>query len=85
MILFTALCNLALLVFAASLWVSESSMSGEEFLIFSGLTLLPLINVFTLWTIRSQAPPSLIGTYIKRKRLEEERKIKDLEKNVGAE
>jgi|GEM_PF-3777757 len=84
MVLFTVLCNLALLAFSAFLWVSESRVSGQEFLLFSGLTLLPLVNIFTLWRIRSQAPPSLLGTYIKRKRLEEERKIKELEQSQGA-
>jgi hypothetical protein len=67
------------------MWVSAPRISGEEFLILSGLTLLPLINIFTLWSIRSQASPSLIGTYIKRKRLEEEQKIRELEQSSGTE
>ena len=47
-IIFTIICNLALLMFAIYLWIEEDGIEEQEFLTFSGLTILPLLNLFVL-------------------------------------
>ncbi len=80
---FTIICNVGLFVFIVSEWANERRVSEEELFVFSSLTILVVLNIYVLLKSNNKNMenfPGLIGLYLKRRRLEEELKIKELEK-----
>jgi len=81
--IFTVICNLGLFIVIVLAWVNERRVDEEELFIFSSLTILSALNVYVLLKSNNKSMesfPGFIGLYLKRRRLEEESKIKEIEK-----
>lgn len=75
--IFSLLCNVCFLVWAVYLWTHESGMPIKIGLI---LVLLPIINIISISILGRDS--DFISLYIRRKKLEQEIKIKELKKSL---
>ena len=80
---FTVICNASLLIITLSAWITKRRISEEEHFLYGGLTILLVLNIYVLLKSNNKSMenlPGFIGLYLKRRRLEEESKIKEIEK-----
>ena len=75
------ICNVFLFGFACSLLLKEGVPNGGKFIVFLLLFLTPVLSLVVLF--RTGATGSWLDLYLRRKALEEQRKIDGLSNNGG--
>lgn len=78
------IANVILVLFCIFAIIKDGFPTGTELLVLLPLLLLPLLNVWYLLLRKDlNETKSLISLFIKRKRLEEEFKLKKIQENIN--
>jgi len=79
-------CDLATMFFIGYLWLNERYLSSQEIIMFSGSLLLVFLNMWLLMRSESRilenVSPGFIGLMVRKKQLETELRIKQLEQQI---
>ena len=78
--IFAYVCNILFLIWGITLFDTEKIIDTKNFLIFTAITLLPIINIIAL-VIQGKGK-DFLSLYFERKKLEQQKKIIELEKAI---